>query len=43
MRFNEKANIKPPYDSIIKYDAKLWEFVLKYGKDGDYIWNVGKD
>jgi hypothetical protein len=22
------------------YDAKLWQFVLKHGEEGDYIWNV---
>jgi len=30
----------PPYPSVDTYDAKLWQFVLKYGKSGDYIWNV---
>lgn len=40
-RFRERASILPPYNSVITYDAKVWEFVLKYGKKGDYIWNVG--
>lgn len=39
--FREQAKILPPYESIPEYDAKVWEFVIKYGKDGDYIWNVG--
>jgi len=33
-------HILPPYPSVDTYDAKLWQFVLKYGKSGDYIWNV---
>ena len=42
-KFWEDAKIKPPYESVCNYDAKLWSFVLKYGKDGDYIWNVGRN
>jgi hypothetical protein len=38
--FSVKAIHQPPYDSIPWYDAKLWQFVLTNGKDGDYIWNV---
>ena len=26
--------------SVDWYDAKLWQFVLKHGEEGDYIWNV---
>ena len=39
-KFEEPAHILPPYPSVDTYDAKLWQFVLKYGKSGDYIWNV---
>ena len=35
--------ILPPYPSIKTHDAKLWVFVLKYSKNGDYVWNSGKD
>lgn len=42
-KFWEKAHPLPPYPSVSTYDAKLWEFVLEYGKEGDYIWNVAKD
>ena len=42
-RFNDVAKEQPPYDTVSTYDAKLWVFFLKYGKNGDYIWNVGKD
>jgi len=39
--FAQNASKPPPYPSVTNYDAKLWQFVLKYGRDGDYIWNVG--
>ena len=42
-KFWEDAKIQPPYESVSNYDAKLWSFVLKYGKNGDYIWNVGRN
>lgn len=41
--FWEPAKIFPPYPSASAYDAKLWRFVEKYGKDGDIIWNAAKD
>jgi len=33
----------PPYDSVANYDAKVWQHVIKYAEDGDYIWNVASD
>jgi len=42
-KFWETARDLPPYPSVRTYDAKLWQFVLKYGEDGDYIWNVACD
>jgi len=42
-RFMESAKILPPYDTVSNYDAKIWQFVMTHGKDGDYIWNVGTD
>lgn len=41
-KFHEIAPLQPPYETVPWYDAKLWEFVLKHGQNGDYIWNVGK-
>eukprot|EP00039_Didymoeca_costata_P003423 m.67559 g.67559 ORF g.67559 m.67559 type:complete len:480 (-) comp11900_c0_seq1:62-1501(-) len=38
--FSEKAVIQPPYRTVTTYDAKLWQFVLQFGKNGDYVWNV---
>lgn len=26
--------------SVDWYDAKLWQFVLKHGQEGDFIWNL---
>ena len=42
-KFNKPAKIKPPYSSLINYDAKIWQFVLKYGQDKDFVWNVARD
>jgi hypothetical protein len=42
-RFSMVARIQPPYPTVATYDAKLWKYVLKYGRNGDYIWNVGRD
>lgn len=38
--FEQQAVHPPPYASAPSYDAKIWQFVIKYGEDGDYIWNV---
>lgn len=40
--FTQLTKILPPYPSIPWYDAKLWQFVIKDGEDGDYIWNVAQ-
>lgn len=42
-RFFEPVQWKllPPYPSIASYDAKIWQMLLKYGEEGDYVWNVG--
>lgn len=38
--FDADAESPPPYDSLSGYDAKVWQFVSKHGKTGDYIWNA---
>ena len=43
LTFPTPTTILPPYPSISTYDAKLWQFVLEHGQDGDYILNVGKE
>ena len=42
-KFSHIAEQQPPYPTVSTYDAKLWKYFLKYGKNNDYIWNVGKD
>lgn len=29
-----------PYPTITGYDSKAWDASVKYGQDGDYVWNV---
>lgn len=43
--FYDKTNDPPPWNSVLTYDAKVWQFVKKYAKgDGnDIIWNVARD
>jgi len=31
------------YDTVKNYDDKIVQYVKKYGKDGDFIWNVAAD
>lgn len=43
--FGATAIHQPPscgYQTVPWYDAKLWQFVMKHGKSGDCIWNVGR-
>lgn len=42
-QFLEHCRIAPPYSSPPSYDAKLWEFFIKYGQNGDYIWNTAAE
>jgi hypothetical protein len=39
-KFNMPANLMPPYNSVDNYDAKVWFYAKKYGRPGDFIWNV---
>jgi hypothetical protein len=39
--FTETAKSQPSYDTVPWYDAKLWQFFIKYNQKGDCIWNVG--
>lgn len=41
--FLKEARIDTPFDCIKTYDAKGWEFIKKYGKEGDWFWNVAKN
>lgn len=39
-QFSDKAPILPPWPSMITYDAKMYQRILQFGSDGDYVWNV---
>lgn len=38
--FNQPARILPPYECVVNYDAKVWEWVLEHAEDGDWVWSV---
>ena len=38
-----KKNRSKYYSSVKNYDDMIWPYVKKYGKDGDFIWNVSSD
>jgi hypothetical protein len=38
--FLKPADIETPFDCIKTYDAKGWEYMKKYGQEGDWFWNV---
>lgn len=42
-KFTQDSDTLPPFDCIRTYDAKGWEFIKKYGKQGDWFWNVAKN
>lgn len=41
-KFGAVAVHQPPFKTVPWYDAKVWQFVLQHGRDGDSIWNVGR-
>lgn len=42
-KFLKETRVKPPYSSPPTYDAKLWEFFIRHGQNGDYIWNTAAE
>lgn len=42
-KFFEVSKQPPPYPSVATYDAKVWQFVLQHGENGDLVWNVAAD
>lgn len=38
-----KINRMKYYSSVKNYDDMIWPYIKKYGKDGDFIWNVSSD
>ena len=41
--FLKESRVATPFDCIQTYDAKGWELMKKYGKEGDWFWNVAKN
>ena len=41
--FLKESREATPFDSIRTYDAKGWEYMKKYGKPGDWFWNVARN
>lgn len=41
--FTKETKVHVPFDCIRTYDAKGWEYMTKYGKEGDWFWNVAKN
>lgn len=39
-KFKNPTSLKPPYPSVLTYDAKIWQFVDRWAQSGDWIWNV---
>ena len=39
-KWNEPAEMNPPYPSSPYLDAKVWRFIVKHAKPGGCIWNV---
>lgn len=42
-KFTDNSETIPPFDCIRTYDAKGWEFIKKFGKQGDWFWNVARN
>lgn len=40
---NVASEFEPPFPSALNYDAKAWEFMVKNGNPGAWLWNVGGD
>lgn len=40
-KFDQPCKVLPPFPSVPNYDAKAWEFMIKYAKIGALFWNVG--
>lgn len=42
-QFYEPAKDLPPYPSLTRFDAKVWQFVKEFARDGDYVLNRYRD
>lgn len=41
-KFEQDAKFPPPFPSCSNYDAKAWQFIRRYAKDGALFWNVAR-
>ena len=39
--YTQNTRVIPPFPSARSYDAKVWQFMLKYANKGAAFWNVG--
>jgi hypothetical protein len=42
-KWDKKAKYPPPFPSAREYDAKVWQFIKRYGREGCWFWNVAGD
>lgn len=40
-KYSQNTKVLPPFPSASNYDAKVWQFMLKYANPGALFWNVG--
>lgn len=43
LKFESPTKNLPPWPAMPTYDAKLWRWIMEYGRQGDLVWNVGID
>jgi hypothetical protein len=45
IKLTKKNNLdrKIFYDSVMDYDDIIWDYLVEYGQDSDFIWNVASD
>lgn len=40
LAFTQPVKHSVPFPSVLTYDAKAWEYIIRYAADGAYFWNV---
>lgn len=40
---NVKADLAPPFPSVLSYDAKAWTFINDHASNGAWFWNVAAE
>lgn len=41
--FHQRATVLPPFPSVLTYDAKAWEYIVRHASDGALFWNVAAE